>query len=195
MNTEQPLFISEAERRTVIFADEITKISEGNLSLHTNEKLPLLNAVMQTSKSIEATSLVESDLPTWNTGSGARYFEENEKALGRGVKIRRTFLYSEMTDNLSAMCDTQAKQGFQVYTLHENRLEPEHRVDIVLFDESLLYKSINDNNGKPLSNSFSIREADITSARRILDYINGISEKWDSAKYEMEIEKKRAGES
>ena len=68
--------------------------------------------------------------------AGDEYKELNMRALQRGVRIERIFIYSEWTDAVERAMSEQYAAGVRTLRVTERSLAPELRIDLAIWDES-----------------------------------------------------------
>jgi hypothetical protein len=70
-----------------------------------------------------ATSVPSIDLEWWKSPEGQQYWSLQEKAIQRGVSIRRVFIYDTWTDEIDDMARTQRSAGAKVGRVHSDKLK------------------------------------------------------------------------
>jgi len=124
-----------------------------------------------TQRAIRATSAQEVDLSWWETPRADRYWELQRAALARGVAIKRVFIYSHWTAGLEKLASTQAAAGVHVWTVRNEVLPPDLRIDMVVWDETCAYETAPNAVGEPVFNRFRLNAADVGQAIRRFESI------------------------
>jgi hypothetical protein len=128
----------------------------------------------QVQTSVLLTSIDHSDLAWWYTDEGRNYWDANRAALQRpGLRFERVFIYKDWTDELAALVKEQATtvengKTISVFAVHRDKLQPELRIDMAIWDEKFTYQVELNSDGTPINNRFSVNRADIE--RRLDDF-------------------------
>jgi hypothetical protein len=107
-------------------------------------------------------------LDWWHSEEGRKYWQANLNALDRGVHIERVFIYDTLTPELDTLICEQAKatkngRVIDVYAVQKDLLPDELRADIAIWDESFTYQVELNSDGKPITNRYSVNDADVAS--------------------------------
>lgn len=107
-------------------------------------------------KTIRATSAQGLDLAWWFSTKSEQYWRLQIAAMGRGVEIKRIFIYSSWTAKLASLVHAQSQARIKVWTLPASAL-PRHLItDMVVWDESCGYETRSNATGEPVVNFFTL---------------------------------------
>lgn len=110
---------------------------------------------------IRACGVQTMDVPRWLSDLGVKYWEANERALARNVRIERVFLYESWTAELEQIVAKQAVAGVHVWVALSARTDPLLRVDMAVWDDAFTYHFELNSEGEPIQNIYSVNEVDI----------------------------------
>jgi hypothetical protein len=119
-------------------------------------------------ETIFLTNIDHTHLDWWHSEEGRKYWQANLNALDRGVHIERVFIYDTLTPELDTLICEQAKatkngRVIDVYAVQKDLLPDELRADIAIWDESFTYQVELNSDGKPITNRYSVNDADVAS--------------------------------
>jgi hypothetical protein len=107
-------------------------------------------------------------------------------ALDRGVHIERVFIYGTLTPPLENLIREQALaiqngRRVYVYAVQKDVLPDELRADIAIWDESFTYQVELNSDGRPISNRYSVNDADVASRMSMYKRIRSQAQLVDSS--------------
>ena len=119
-------------------------------------------------KTIYLTNIDHTHIDWWYSEEGRKYWQANLNALDRGVHVERVFIYDTLTPQLDTLICEQATahqngQRIDVYAVQKDVLPDELRADIAIWDESFTYQVELNSDGKPITNRYSVNDADVAS--------------------------------
>lgn len=136
-----PLYSEAVEQASAEFRQKLEELSRGDYHVKITSVALLTSQARTTKASIKATSIVTMNENWWISPAGAEYWEENVRALERGVRISRVYIFegarsAQMTDLMAQ----QAKAGVSVYHIDKSVLDSELHIDVVIFDDRGVYE-------------------------------------------------------
>ncbi|HEY0638176.1 MAG TPA: hypothetical protein VGD67_11070 [Pseudonocardiaceae bacterium] len=187
-----------------LFADsEITRLSEcmkglserGEVTYEGEDRDWLLSLTRNAQKAIDATSFMTVDASgqafdegLWSTDLGQRYLEAQQKALDRGVTIRRIFMLDEpdgtRDPELMRMCRIQQQLGIQVRLLDPLTLPGLHRnwmFDFIVFDSMVSYETTPAAWAKKGTKPAIVSTRLVLSPKRLEERIVAYADLWNAA--------------
>lgn len=117
---------------------------------------------------IYLTNIDHTHLDWWHSEEGRKYWQANLNALDRGVDIERVFIYDTLTPQLETLIRehaTTSRNGrhLDVFAVQKDVLPDELRADIAIWDESFTYQVELNSDGRPITNRYSVNDADVAS--------------------------------
>jgi hypothetical protein len=136
--------------------------------------------------SIFLTNIDHTHLTWWHSEEGRKYWQTNLNALDRGVHIERVFIYDVLNPQLETLIYEQATtiqngQHIDVYVVQKDVLPDELRADIAIWDESFTYQVELNSDGKPITNRYSVNDADVASRMSMYKRIRSQAHRVNSA--------------
>ena len=125
------------ESRISAFEDQVQTASEGRMNVGAHEVGRIAREVVDSATvSIVATSYVE-DSQWWGTSWGRAYINDNREAVGRGVRISRTFIFDSVEEMEAGaeIMRTNSEAGVQVYWALASEIGRTLSRDVVLVDD------------------------------------------------------------
>ncbi|MDQ3913823.1 MAG: hypothetical protein M3323_00610 [Actinomycetota bacterium] len=110
---------------------------------------------------ILAVSIQSLDIPRWNNELGRKYWAANLRAIERGVRVERVFVFDEWNSEIEALTAQQATAGVNVSVVSREATPPQLRIDMAVWDRSFTYQFELNSEGEPISNEYSVNEVDI----------------------------------
>jgi hypothetical protein len=137
-------------------------------------------------KTIFLTNVDHTHLDWWYSEEGRKYWQTNLNALDRGVHIERVFIYGTLTPPLENLIREQALaiqngRRVYVYAVQKDVLPDELRADIAIWDESFTYQVELNSDGRPISNRYSVNDADVASRMSMYKRIRSQAQLVDSS--------------
>jgi hypothetical protein len=184
---------------------EITRVSElmkglserGEITYDGEDRDWLLALTRNARATIDATSFTAVDASghgfddgeLWTSDLGQRYLEAQQKALDRGVNIRRIFILDDpeaATDpGLLQMCEIQRKLGVAVRILDPLTLPGLHHnwmFDFIVFDSVVSYESTPAAWARKGSKPAIVSTRLVLSPKRLDERIHGFQDLWSLAR-------------
>ena len=184
---------------------EITRVSDlmkglserGEITYDGEDRDWLLALTRNVHASIDATSFTAVDASgqgfddgeLWTTDLGQRYLEAQQKALDRGVTIRRIFILDDpdgaADPGLLRMCEIQQTLGIQVRILDPLTLPGLHHnwmFDFVVFDSVVSYESTPAAWARKGSKPAIVSTRLVLSPKRLDERVDGFQDLWAAAR-------------
>jgi hypothetical protein len=122
-----------------------------------------------------ATSAQEIDVEWWNSPRSEKYWELHLRALNRGVKVVRIFIYHDWTKSLADLAKRQAEAGIEVYRVERGQLTPGLVTDIVIWDRVCGYETQSNAAGQATQNFFTFAAHDIDKLARDFELVRTLA--------------------
>ncbi len=127
---------------------------------------------------IRATSYSEFDLNRWT--SDRDYWNENIRAIRRGVTIERIFIYKDTIDeNLTGILNEQAREHVHVYAMERQSVR-EALKDFIVWDERCTAHFDVDFEVTPTSGVLSVKKPLIKNRIKLFDDLQGRADRWET---------------
>ncbi|MFE9914888.1 hypothetical protein ACFYPG_06975 [Micromonospora sp. NPDC005553] len=164
---------AEAQRRYEQFRLEAEQLAEGRIIRRGDEDEDLVGATRSCVRRLDALTnvmpRVSGELSWWRSDIGRRYWEANEAALDRGVRITRVFVYATLTDELSTLVEKQRTAGVRVGLLLFGVVSPHLHVNLAVWDGSSCWEARMTAHGEIGENQFSVNRTDVGRLTRVFD--------------------------
>ncbi|MET8264532.1 hypothetical protein ACWD8I_20485 [Micromonospora arida] len=164
---------AEAQRRYEQFRLEAEQLAEGRIIRRGDEDEDLVGATRSCVRRLDALTnvmpRVSGELSWWRSDIGRRYWEANQDALDRGVRITRVFVYAKLTDELSTLVEKQRKAGVRVGLLLFGVVSPHLHVNLAVWDGSSCWEARMTAHGEIGENQFSVNRTDVGRLTRVFD--------------------------
>jgi hypothetical protein len=134
-------FLDRAQDLLSECAADITKLRTGYMEVEREETLYLMSRIKGAKRSVFATSFVKA-IGFWKSGGGREYFQENLKAIGRGVRITRVFIVEnegELTEEVAELIGAQVEGGVDTKIAFARNLSADLLHDFAIFDEEYVH--------------------------------------------------------
>jgi hypothetical protein len=172
-DSSSPLFEEAVIQAFAELRLELDALHRGEYQIREASTAALLARQMDLLRnSLNATSIVVEDERWWHSPGGIAYWDANLRAISRGVRIVRVFMFDE--EPSARMLDLMAQQahgGAQVFKILTQFLPPELRVSIAIYDEKMLYRLEENADGVAVRNTLSVNAVDVRRATRWFDKI------------------------
>lgn len=148
--------------------NKLKDLSEG-YHMHSGEDEILLEGTICIKKAkdtIYANSLIDQKI--WNEPIFSGYFEENKKAVERGVNVSRTFILDDediKDDEIKDILKRQNDANFNVFYAMSDKVPHELKKDFVIIDEKVVFSLEMGEKGKIVAGK------EIKKQRDVDDYI------------------------
>jgi hypothetical protein len=157
----------------------------------------LLGLTRNVRVSIDATSFAAVDASgrgvddggLWASDLGQRYLEAQQKAVERGVVIRRIFVLDQPEgaedEELLRMCEIQQKLGIQVRVLDPLTLPGIHRnwmFDFIVFDSAISYETTAAAWAKEGTKPAIVSTRLVLGPQRVAERVQGFRDLWAAAR-------------
>jgi hypothetical protein len=134
----------------------------------------MLDLVAKCERRLSATTNIArgkgaSRLEWWESEFGKRYWQENVKALARGVTIERVFIYEALDDRLSELVERQRRAGVHACLIEADSVPSAYRTNVAVFDTSCAWEARMDAYSLITHNVFSYGPVDIRRTQEIVD--------------------------
>ncbi len=184
---------------------EISRVSDfmkglserGEITYEGEDRDWLLSLTRNAHATIDATSFTRVDASAvgfndgglWGSDLGQRYLEAQQKALDRGVRIRRIFILDDPEaandPQLLQMCEIQHQLGIMVRLLDPLTLPGLHHnwmFDFIVFDSVVSYESTPAAWAKKGSKPAIVSTRLVLSPQRVVERVEGFQDLWVSAR-------------
>ena len=184
---------------------EITRVSElmkglserGEITYDGEDRDWLLALTRNAHSTIDATSFTAVDASghgvydgeLWTSDLGQRYLEAQQKALERGVTVRRIFILDDPDGaddpGLLRMCQIQQKLGVLVRILDPETLPGLHHnwmFDFIVFDSVVSYESTPAAWARKGSKPAIVSTRLVLSPKRLDERVDGFQDLWELAR-------------
>lgn len=125
---------AEAVRRLERVSAGLTELGHGNLVREHGDYQDLLTQTRDCSKTLDALTNVAADPQWWTSEFGRAYWKLNERALARGVRIRRVFIVPRPNDPVLAVMRAQQAAGVEVHWARAEALPPSGHLNLIVWD-------------------------------------------------------------
>jgi hypothetical protein len=162
------LFLARAREHIVNVAGEISDTAEGHIDVQPiQESVFTIRLVDECAHTLEAISIQDEEW--WSSPLGHEYLERHKAVLKQGVAIRRIFVMTndhEARARLTQAMTAQLQIGIDVRAISEEKLRPEQRRDLVIYDRRYVRWG---STGEPRSARLSRNPDDIAEASNIFE--------------------------
>lgn len=107
----------------------------------------------------------DRDTEWWLSVTGTNYLRLNHGATKRHVTVERVFLLeTSPTDDTLTALDRNRDHGVNLWVARSDRVDPDLRINITLFDETLMHQDIVNRGGRTVQYMYSENESDLDRA-------------------------------
>lgn len=149
----------------------LTDLEGGRFQFPYTDNELALRLCQTTQHEFLAISVPRIDLRWWRAPEGQRYWRHQLDALGRGVTIRRVFIYDEWSDELAEVAHEQRDAGVEVRRVRQDTLPLGARGIIGLWDGGCGLEVSYDASGEAVLFSYTVAEADLDRLRRQFELV------------------------
>jgi hypothetical protein len=166
---------SEARSRYAALGEDLDELCHGRIRRPRDDYEYLLRSTRECGRILHAVTNVLAERPGgrvdwWSSGIGRDYWQANLDAIGRGVRISRIFIYTELTAQLVELAAAQEAGGVQVGLAEAGGLDPEMLHNLAIWDDSSAWEAKLNAGGEIVGNTFTINEADVARLNRIFQF-------------------------
>jgi hypothetical protein len=149
-------------------------VAGGRVEREGTDSRHMLDLVAKCERRLSATTNIArgkgaSRLEWWESEFGKRYWQENVKAIARGVTIERVFIYEELDDRLSEIVERQRKAGVKACLIDAASVPSAYRANVAVFDRSCAWEARMDAYSLITHNVFSYGPVDIRRTQEVVD--------------------------
>jgi hypothetical protein len=157
----------EARRRYRHLAGDLDELRHGRITRAGSDYQDLLASTRTCRHTLHAVASVLAHLPEngagwWTNALGREYWQANLDAMHRGVRIKRLFIYSVMTDELTKVVAEQENAGVVVGLVPANALDSALWHNLAIWDGASAWEARLNATGEIVGNTFTVNETDLT---------------------------------
>jgi hypothetical protein len=157
----------EARRRYRHLAEHLDELCHGQITRPGDDYQDLLASTRSCEHTLHAVASVLAHLPEngagwWTNDLGREYWQANLDALHRGVRIKRLFIYSVMTDELTELVAEQEDAGVVVGLVPADAVDSALWHNLAIWDGASAWEARLNATGKIVGNTFTVNETDLT---------------------------------
>ncbi|GAA4725358.1 hypothetical protein APR04_001178 [Promicromonospora umidemergens] len=151
---------AEAQRRVDRLLQDVEELASGRMRFPGSD----YRLIVRATREAKSTMWAITNLRT-HTGEqafvGPKYWEENRRAVQRGVRVARVFAYDEMTDQTRDLVAQHEQAGIQVHTVRNDRVPSEASMSLVVWDDAVGWEAQLNADGEVVENRFTVRPDDV----------------------------------
>lgn len=153
---------------------DVEVVASGRIERDASDTRLMLEMAIGCEKRLAATTNVAvqngaNRLTWWQSEFGRRYWDANQAALRRGVRIDRIFIYEKMDAFLRALADEQRRAGVNVYLIGANEVAGPYRINSAVFDDLCCWEAKMDAYSNITANLFSYSKVDLKRLTELVD--------------------------
>jgi hypothetical protein len=158
---------AEARRCYGRLGEQLDELRHGRIVRPRGDYEHLLASTRTCHHTLQAVTNVLAQLPRggvgwWTSDIGRHYWQVNLDALGNGVRIKRVFVYTAMTDELNQLVAEQENAGVVVGLVQADALDPGLWHNLAIWDGTSAWEARLNAGGEIVGNIFTVNEADLT---------------------------------
>jgi hypothetical protein len=151
---------TEARRRVDRLLQDVEELASGRMRFPGTDYRLMVQATQEARSTMRAITNLRT-----HTGEqahvGPRYWEENRRAVQRGVRVERVFAYDEMTDPGRELVMQHEQAGILVHTVRHDQVPPEASMSLVVWDDAVGWEAQLNADGEVVENRFTVRPDDV----------------------------------
>jgi hypothetical protein len=137
---------SEARSRYAALGADLDELCHGRIRRSRDDYEYLLRSTRECGRTLHAVTNVLAErsghgMDWWSGGIGRDYWQANLDAIGRGVRISRIFIYTELTAELIELAAAQEEGGVQVGFAAAGDLDPEMLHNLAIWDDASAWEA------------------------------------------------------
>jgi hypothetical protein len=155
--------VMEAEAHRLIrqLAEELEDMTRGRINRPQHDYEHLMSGVANCRNTLDAVTNVVGNPHWWDTDLARRYWQANQAAVARGVRVRRVFIYDRLTPELTDLVAEQTKAGVQVAMAQRNALHPAAHTNFAVLDGSSAWQGQMNAHAEISGNVYIINRNDV----------------------------------
>jgi hypothetical protein len=149
-------------------------VAGGRVEREGSDSRLMLDLVAKCERRLSATTNIArgkgaSRLAWWESEFGKRYWQENVKALARGVTIERVFIYESLDARLTELVERQRRAGVNACLIDATSVPSAYRTNVAVFDAFCAWEARMDAYSLITHNVFSYGPVDIRRTQETVD--------------------------
>lgn len=177
-----PLYREAVEQAAAEFRLKVDQLHRGEYRVQTGSAALLISQTKSTKSSMKATSIVTINENWWHSQAGTEYWEENLRALKRGVQITRIYILDgQCSRRMTELMSVQAEAGIRVYAIDRDLIPAELYIDVVIFDERGVYEIEPSTDDRQTRRTFKISPVDVRAISLRFEQILQVIMQYDSS--------------
>ncbi|MEO5873818.1 MAG: hypothetical protein ABIS86_00835 [Streptosporangiaceae bacterium] len=152
---------AEAHRLLRQVTEELEDMTRGRITRSQHDYEHLMSGVENCRNTLDAITNTVGDPLWWRTELAHRYWQANEAAIGRGVRIRRVFVYDSLTTELTDLVDGQRRAGVQVAVVQRHSLHSAAHTNFAVLDRSSAWQGRMNAHAEISGNVFIVNRHDV----------------------------------
>ena len=140
------------------FEESMGKIAQGKLELPFQNYDYYFSRIDAIQKTLMAISVydpqAENGFAWWASPIGEKYWKRNLKLKQKGVHIERIFIYKIRDSFFEKLVDEHLQAKMDVYCIPGKLVQPEYKVNTIIFDSDLVYELETSTDGVPIRHHY-----------------------------------------
>lgn len=187
VDTTNNTFTDSAKSQLEKCRNHIQDLGRGHLFTEYNDVQPIIFEAGKANTSIKAVSISNVDLEHgfWNSPVGKRFWDANKKAVIKGARLERVFVYQEWNDGLEKVIKEQASfhKNVFIYVIPRENLPVELRIDMTVVDNRFMYAAVLNSDGIPIQNLYSTNQSEINNELNRFTMIRNLADEYNAENF------------
>jgi hypothetical protein len=166
---------AEARHRVHRMVEELEGMRLGRTARPRGDFSHVINATENCRASLDAVTNVITYPHWWQSDLARRYWEANKAAVDRRVRVRRVFIYDQLTDDLRALVEEHCDAGVEVAIVRHETLDPESLRNFAVWDDRSAWEGQMNAHAEMVSNVL------VVNAQEVGRFVELFQRCWESA--------------
>jgi hypothetical protein len=168
---------AEAYQRIQQLTEDLDELRRGRIVRSRDDYEHLIMRTEKCHATLDAITNINSEPHWWQTDLARRYWQANVAAIARGIRIRRIFIYDQLTTELRKLLEEQHQAGVKVAIVHYRTIDPASHLNFAVWDNQWVWEGKMNAQAEIISNVLMV---DMQDVRRF----NALFRRcWDAASF------------